>query len=101
MLFQKRVRAFHQVFKREKTCETTSIRCPISGHFFEKNRNILPESNANELKSTHKAASASGTLVVKFRHLELFGFFVILERVRRVGCPISGQVAPRLFPDDR
>ena len=38
-------------------------------------------------------------LVVMFHRLKLFGFFVILERVRRVGCPTSRQVA--LFPDDR
>ena len=63
------------------------------------NRNILPENNANELKFTHKLASTCGTLMVKFHRLKLFGFFVILERVCQVGCPISGRVA--LFPDDR
>ena len=63
------------------------------------NRNILPGNDANELKFTHKLASTSGTLIVKFHRLKLFGFFVILERVRRVGCPISGRVA--LLPDDR
>ena len=66
---------------------------------FCKNRNILLENNANELKFAHKPASASGTLAVKFHCLKLFGFFVILERFRPVGCPVSRQVA--LFPDDR
>ena len=65
---------------------------------FCKNRNIFPEPNANELKFSHKQKSTSGTLVVKFHCLKLFGLFVILERVRRFGCPISGQVA--LFLSD-
>ena len=66
---------------------------------FCNNRNILLENDANELKFAHKPASASSTLAVKFHCLKLFGFFVILERVRRVVCPVSGQVA--LFPDYR
>ena len=36
--------------------------------------------------------------MAKFYCLKLFGFFEILERVRRVGSPIFGQVD--LFPDD-
>ena len=66
---------------------------------FCKNQKLLPENNANELKFTHKLASTSGTLVVKFYCLTLFGFLIIFERVCRVGCPISRHVAR--FPDDR
>ena len=75
----------------------TTVSCPISGHFLQ-NCNILPHNSTNELKFSHSVASTAGKQGVKFHCLKLFGFFVSTERVRRIRCPNSGQVA--LFPDD-
>ena len=83
--------------KKKRKISNSNILQPVEEFDTVRYVTLFP-GNANEMKFTHNLVTTSGTLVVKFHRLKLFGFFAILERVRRVGCPISGQVA--LFPDD-